>query len=144
MVASLPQTASTRGNGRPRPKSGGYPEAGPLSRSVEFFLLSWNQAVTRSPGSGLDAERWRTGLGREAGVGCGVGCDLFGGAGGYDLAAAAAALGAHVDDPVGGFDDVEIVLDDEEEPPPSMSLRKAARSLATSSKWRPVVGSSRM
>ncbi len=44
----------------------------------------------------------------------GIGGDLFGGAGGDDLAAAAAALGAHVDDPVGGFDDVEIVLDDEE------------------------------
>ena len=43
-----------------------------------------------------------------------VGGDLFGGAGGYDLAAAAAAFGAHVDDPVGGFDDVEIVLDDEQ------------------------------
>jgi hypothetical protein len=43
-----------------------------------------------------------------------VGGDLFGGAGGYDLAAAAAALGAHVDDPVGGFDDVEIVLDDQQ------------------------------
>ena len=30
------------------------------------------------------------------------------------------------------------------DPPPSMSLRKAARSFCTSSKWRPVVGSSRM
>ncbi len=49
-----------------------------------------------------------------AGVGGGVGGDLFGGAGGYDLAAGAAAFGAHVDDPVGGFDDVEVVLDDEE------------------------------
>src|SRR5882757_6500711 len=49
-----------------------------------------------------------------AGVAGWVGGDLFGGAGGDDLAAAATALGAHVDDPVGGFDDVEIVLDDEE------------------------------
>jgi hypothetical protein len=49
-----------------------------------------------------------------AGMGCGVGGDLFGGAGGYDLAAAAAALRAHVDDPVGRFDDVQVVLDDEE------------------------------
>src|SRR4030088_569984 len=39
---------------------------------------------------------------------------LFGSARGDDLAAPAAARGTHVDDPVGGFDDVEIVLDDEE------------------------------
>jgi hypothetical protein len=31
---------------------------------------------------------------------------------GHDLAAAVAAFGAEVDDPVGGFDDFEIVLDD--------------------------------
>ena len=43
-----------------------------------------------------------------------VGGDLFGGAGGDDLAAGVAAFGAHVDDPVGGLDDVQIVLDDEE------------------------------
>ena len=49
-----------------------------------------------------------------AGVGGGVGGDLFGGADGDDLAAAGAAFGAHVDDPVGGLDDVEVVLDDEE------------------------------
>ena len=49
-----------------------------------------------------------------AGVGARVGGDLFGSAGGYDLATAVAAFGAHVDDPVGGFDDVEVVLDDEE------------------------------
>ncbi len=47
-----------------------------------------------------------------AGVAFRVGGDLFGGAHGDDLAAAAAALGAHVDDPVGGFDDVEVVLND--------------------------------
>ena len=49
-----------------------------------------------------------------AGVGVRVGGDLFGGAGGDDLAAGGAAFGAEVDDPVGGLDDVEIVLDDEE------------------------------
>lgn len=48
------------------------------------------------------------------GVGGRVCCDLFWCAGGDDLAASIAAFGAHVDDPVGGFDDVEIVLDDEE------------------------------
>ena len=49
-----------------------------------------------------------------AGVAVWVGGDLFGCAYGYDLAAAAAAFGAHVDDPVCGFDDIEVVLDDEE------------------------------
>jgi hypothetical protein len=49
-----------------------------------------------------------------AGVGVRIGGDLFGGAYGYDLAAPAAAFWTHVDDPVGGFDDVEIVLDDQE------------------------------
>src|ERR1700730_10553538 len=49
-----------------------------------------------------------------AGVAFRVGGDFFWGAGGYDLAAAGAAFGAHVDDPVGGFDDVEVVLDEEE------------------------------
>ena len=41
-------------------------------------------------------------------------CDLLGGAGGHHIAAAVAALGAEVDDVVGGFDDVEVVLDDED------------------------------
>ena len=49
-----------------------------------------------------------------AGVGGGIGGDLFGGTGGYDFAAGGAAFGAHVDDPVGGLDDVEIVFDDEQ------------------------------
>ncbi len=49
-----------------------------------------------------------------SGVGARVGGNLFGCPGGNDLTAAAAAFGAHVDDPVGGFDDVEVVLDDEE------------------------------
>ncbi len=39
--------------------------------------------------------------------------DLFGRAGGDDLATAHAAVGAEVDHPVGGLDDFEIVLDDE-------------------------------
>ena len=39
--------------------------------------------------------------------------DLLGRAGRDDLAAGRAALGAEVDDPVGGLDDVEVVLDDE-------------------------------
>src|SRR6266702_5981419 len=60
---------------------------------------------------GREAENWGQVV---AGVGAGVGGDFFGGAGGYDLAAGAAAFGAHVDDPVGGLDDVEVVLDDEQ------------------------------
>ena len=39
---------------------------------------------------------------------------LFGGAGGEDISAAATALGSHVDDVIGEFDDVEIVLDDDD------------------------------
>ena len=70
--------------------------------------------------------------------------DLLGRAGGDDFAALVAAFRPQVDDPVGGFDDVEIVLDDQKRCAPSSSLRKAARSLAISSKCRPVVGSSKM
>ena len=39
------------------------------------------------------------------------GCDCLRGAFGYDQAAFHAAFGAEVDDPVGGLDDVEIMLD---------------------------------
>ena len=40
--------------------------------------------------------------------------DRFWRALGDHLAAAGAALGPHVDDPVGGLDDVEVVLDDDD------------------------------
>ena len=40
--------------------------------------------------------------------------DLFGRALGDELAAVFAGFGAEVEDPVGGFDDVEVVLDDEQ------------------------------
>ena len=49
-----------------------------------------------------------------AGVGFFVAGDLLGGALGDDAAAAFAAFGAEVDDPVGLLDDVEMVLDDED------------------------------
>ena len=39
--------------------------------------------------------------------------DVFGGAGGDDVAAGVAALGTEINDPVGGFDDFEVVLDDQ-------------------------------
>ena len=40
--------------------------------------------------------------------------DLLGRAGGDDAPAAVAAFGAEVDDPVGGLDDVQVVLDDDD------------------------------
>ena len=40
--------------------------------------------------------------------------DVLGRAGRNDAAAAVAALGSEVDDPVGGLDDVEVVLDDQD------------------------------
>lgn len=45
-----------------------------------------------------------------AGVAFGNGGDLFGSAGGDDSAAAVSAFGTHVDQPVGGLDDVQVVL----------------------------------
>ena len=39
-------------------------------------------------------------------------CDVFRRAGGNDLPAAGAALGSQVNEPVSGFDDIQIVLDD--------------------------------
>ena len=64
-----------------------------------------------------------------AGVAGGVRGDLLWGAGGDDLAAAAAALGAHVDDPVGGLDDVEVVFDDEERAPAFDKLLEGGKQL---------------
>src|SRR4051812_22361101 len=49
-----------------------------------------------------------------AGVRAGRARDLLGRAGGDDLTAVLAAFGAHVDDPVGRLDDVEVVLDDDD------------------------------
>ena len=49
-----------------------------------------------------------------ASIRVGDGGDLFGGAFGDDAAAAFAAFGAEVDDPVGVADDVEVVLDDDD------------------------------
>src|SRR6266849_6177264 len=61
--------------------------------------------------SGIDAKEARQ---RLAGVGFFGAGDEFGGALGDDAAAAFAAFGAEVDDPVGLFDDVQVVLDDED------------------------------
>lgn len=48
------------------------------------------------------------------GVGDGGGGDLLGGALGDDFAAGGAGFGAEVEEVVGGFDDVEVVLDDDD------------------------------
>jgi hypothetical protein len=60
------------------------------------------------------------------------------------VAAAVAAFGAEVDDPVGGLDDVEIVLDHHDRVALVDQFMQHFQQLATSSKCRPVVGSSRM
>src|SRR6185437_8121427 len=52
-----------------------------------------------------------------AGVALGDEGDILGRAGGDDLAAAVAAFRAEIDDPVGGLDDLEVVLDDEHRVP---------------------------
>ena len=49
-----------------------------------------------------------------AGVAGGLVGDVFGGAFGDEFAAGVAALRSEVDDPVGGFDDVEVVFDDDD------------------------------
>ncbi len=82
--------------------------------------------------------------GEEAGgVGVFDGGDLLGGAVGDDASAAFAALGAEVEDVVGVADDVEVVLDDDDGVAEVGEAVEDSRSLRTSSKWRPVVGSSR-
>ena len=50
---------------------------------------------------------------QEAAGGRVEGSDGFGGAGGDELAAVGTGIGAVVENPIGGFDDVEIVFDDE-------------------------------
>ena len=50
----------------------------------------------------------------EAGGGGVEGGDVFGRALGDELAAVFAGFGAEVEDPVGGLDDLEVVLDDEQ------------------------------
>jgi hypothetical protein len=59
-----------------------------------------------------------------------------------DLAAGRATLGAHVDQPVAGLDDVEVVLDDEDGVAGFDEALSTPSRRRTSSKWRPVVGSS--
>jgi hypothetical protein len=61
-----------------------------------------------------------------------------------DFAALDAAFRAEVDDPVRGLDDIEIVLDHHHGVALLDQPWSTSSSLRTSSKCRPVVGSSRM
>jgi len=74
----------------------------------------------------------------------GIARHLFRRAGGDDLAALIAAFRAEIDEPVRGLDDVEIVFNDQERGARFQELAESGQQLAISSKWRPVVGSSRM
>ena len=58
----------------------------------------------------MSVEQWAEDV---AGVGAAHAGDFFGGAGRDDAAAVFAAFRAKVDDVVGAFDDVEVVLDDQ-------------------------------
>ncbi len=69
---------------------------------------------------------------------------LLGRAGGNDRTAAVSALRAEVDQPVGRFDDIEIVLDHEHGVAAVDKLLQHVRSFCTSYICRPVVGSSRI
>jgi len=70
--------------------------------------------------------------------------DEFGRALGHDLPAALAAFGAEIDDVVGGFDDVELVLDDDERVARVAQFEEDCNSCSMSAKWSPLVGSSMM
>ena len=59
-----------------------------------------------------------------------------------DNGAVLPALGSQVDDPAGGADGVEVVLDDDHGLPPAMSRSTMPSSRSMSAGWRPVVGSS--
>ncbi len=61
-----------------------------------------------------------------------------------DLAAAVAAFGAEVDQPIGGLDDVEVVLDHDDGITAVYQAGKDFEQPLVSSKCSPVVGSSRM
>src|SRR6185437_15701700 len=65
-----------------------------------------------------------------AGVALGDEGDILGRAGGDDLAAAVAAFWAEIDDPVGGLDDLEVVLDDEHRVPGLHERLKHLQELA--------------
>ena len=72
--------------------------------------------------------------------------NLFGGSFRHNPAPAFPALGAHIDNPVGGLNHVEIVLDRPawRSSVPRLSVQKPPAVFLISSKCKPVVGSSQM
>ena len=70
--------------------------------------------------------------------------DLRRRSGGEDLAAAVAAFGAEVDDVVGGFDELDVVLDDDDGVAAVDEIAERLDELGRRRcEWRPVVGSSK-
>ena len=63
---------------------------------------------------------------------------------GHDPAAAARPFGPQIDDPVGRLDHIEVVLDHDHRVARAVNPWSTSSNLRTSSKCRPVVGSSRM
>src|SRR5580704_16931226 len=117
-------TSRNAGSGTGRPSPGGPAMAARAAPSP--VMISTPRSVACAPADaghdlrrsarrrypeGSDAEDLAEVL---AGVAAFDGGYLFGGAGGDDVAAAGAAVGAEVDDVVGGLDDVEVVLDDDD------------------------------
>ncbi|MEI2648586.1 MAG: hypothetical protein V9G15_06145 [Dermatophilaceae bacterium] len=89
-------------------------------------------------------ERSRGAASRGRGRAGARGSHVLGRALGDDATAVRARAGAEIDHPVGGADDVEIVIDDDDARAHRSRARRARRSRArTSSAWRPAVGSSR-
>lgn len=79
--------------------------------SVPIFLCRAFLAAVRDGQFGAAFQDRREVLARE---GSGMAGDVLRRAGRKDLSAAAAAFGAEIDDPVGRFDDIEVVLDDDD------------------------------
>ena len=79
-----------------------------------------------------------------AGVRTTAGGDRFGGSVHNQLASLMAALGAQIEDPIGAFEDVKMMLDHQAECPAATSRCRQSSRRWISARCRPVVGSSRM
>src|SRR5262245_16750456 len=90
------------------------PDTSDRARSGGGAALRRRGDLARRALAGLGFGRRGEGAEEAAGVGGLDLGDLLGGAGGHQGAALFAAFGAHVDDPVGGLDHVEVVLDDDD------------------------------
>ena len=118
---------------RPPPSRGPRPAAPAAPQAAAATFLA------RDVAPGL-RRRGRDERGQElAGVGAGRARDLLGRALGDDQAALLPALGAHVDEAVGGLDDVEVVLDDHDgvalRPRACAGRRAAARRRRSAGPW---------